>query len=65
MVWVSILKRKPTKEGCYYWLGKSNYGGRTYYDLEHGFEFYVDVPVNKVSDEHLFWLDETDTNFEY
>jgi len=39
MTWVSILKRKPTKEGYYYWLGKSNYGGRTYYDLENGFEF--------------------------
>jgi len=32
MTWVSILKRKPTQSGFYYWKGKNNYGGKEYYD---------------------------------
>ena len=32
MIWVSIQKRKPKTSGYYYWKGKSNYGGRAYYD---------------------------------
>lgn len=65
MIWVSILKRKPAASGNYYWKGKSNYGGFSYYyaDLNE-FDFDADVPVNKVDFEYLFWLDETNAEFE-
>lgn len=65
MAWVSIKKRKPIKSEVYYWIGKSNYGGRDYFDVsENRFLFNDDVPVNKVSEDNLYWLDETDIPYE-
>ncbi len=71
MIWVSIQKRKPIKEGNYYWKGKSNYGGRAYYytkgnegNAEEGFEFDNSVPVNKVDEDYLYWLDEENAQYE-
>jgi hypothetical protein len=71
MVWVSIQKRKPTKDGYYYWKGKSNYGGREYYNTEinefnneEGFCFDNSIPKNKVEEDCLYWLDETDAKYE-
>ncbi len=58
MIWVSIKKRKPTKEGNYYWKGKSDYGGRAYYYIEGGFNFDDYIPENKVDEDYLYWLDE-------
>lgn len=61
MIWVSILKRKPQSSGFYYWKGKSDFGGRAYYDAESGrFDFDESVPANKVDDEYLYWLDESE-----
>jgi hypothetical protein len=71
MIWVSILKRKPIKEGYYYWKGKSGYGGMAYYNPEinegnnsEGFEFDNSVPANKVDEDYLYWLDETNAKYE-
>ncbi len=63
-MWVSVLKRLPTEEGYYYWLGKSRYGGKVYFDIEEGFQFDNNIPVNKISEAHLYWLDETNIEFE-
>ncbi len=64
MIWVSIKKRKPLKAGNYYWRGKHGYGGYTYYEIESG-EFDFDgVPVNKVDEDCVYWLDETDALFD-
>lgn len=71
MIWVSIQKRNPKKDGYYYWKGKSNYGGRAYYNTElnkdnkpYGFDFDNSVPVNKVDEDYLYWLDEEDAQYE-
>jgi hypothetical protein len=57
MIWVSIQKRKPKTSGYYYWKGKSNYGGRAYYDDDiNYFDFDESIPVNKVDEENLFGL---------
>jgi hypothetical protein len=71
MIWVSIQKRKPIKEGYYYWKGKINYGGRAYYNPENnegnneeGFDFDDSTPVNKVDEDYLYWLDETGAQYE-
>ncbi len=59
MIWVSIKNRKPKTSGYYYWKGKSNYGGLAYYnDDSNCFDFDESIPVNKVDEEYLFWLDE-------
>jgi hypothetical protein len=65
MIWVSIKKRKPKASGYYYWKGKNNYGGRAYYynDINY-FDFDESIPVNKVDEENLYWLDETDAQYE-
>jgi hypothetical protein len=65
MIWVSIQKRKPKESGYYYWKGKSSYGGKAFYDHnEDSFDFHHDIPVNKVSDDYLFWLDEENAEYE-
>ena len=65
MIWVSIQKRKPKTSGHYYWKGKSNYGGRAYYDDDiNYFDFDENIPVNKVDEENLFWLDEENAQYE-
>jgi len=57
--WVKFTKRKPPKTGDYYWKGKSGYGGKDYYDAEEEkLLFGYDTPVNKVSLDCLYWLDE-------
>jgi hypothetical protein len=58
MKWVLMSERKPSVEGYYFCRGKSNYGGYHYYYEDTGFEFDNTVPVNKVSDDYLCWLDE-------
>jgi hypothetical protein len=63
MTWVSIKKRKPTTSGYYYWKGKGNYGGLAYFDGD-SFDFSKDVPVNKVDEDYLYWLDEKDFKYE-
>lgn len=59
MIWISVKERRPAESGYYYWKGRGHYGGRAYYctDLQ-GFEFDSDVPVNKVDESNLRWLDE-------
>jgi hypothetical protein len=65
MIWVSIQKRKPKTSGYYYWKGKSNYGGRAYYDDDiNYFDFDESIPVNKVDEENLYWLDEENAKYE-
>lgn len=71
MIWVSIQKRKPIKSGYYYWKGKSNYGGMARYNSElnennvpYGFDFDDSIPVNKVDEDYLYWLDETNAKYE-
>jgi len=67
MIWVSMQKRKPKKSGYYYWKGKGNYGGRSYYDVEdeiNQFDFNEDIPSNKVDEEYLYWLDEEHAIYE-
>ena len=65
MTWVSIEKRKPKKSGYYYWKGKSNYGGFTYYDEEEQcFDLDDSIPVNKVDESNLYWLDEENAQYE-
>lgn len=60
MKWIPMEERKPTVSDFYYWKGKSNYGGREYYDAEVGdFTFDFDVPVNKIAHSYLLWLDES------
>jgi hypothetical protein len=53
------MERKPKKSGMYFWKGDSNYGGIDYFDAELG-QFLIGdhVPVNAISDENLYWLDE-------
>ena len=63
MKWVSIQKRKPKFAGNYYWKGKSNYGGLVYFDGSN-FEFDKNVPVNKVDEDYLYWLDEENSSYE-
>lgn len=65
MIWVSIAKRKPKQSGYYYWKGKGNYGGRAYYDADISyFDFDKSIPVNKVDESNLFWLDEENAQYE-
>lgn len=65
MIWVSKKKRKPKTSGYYYSKGKSNYGGRAYYDDDiNYFDFDESIPVNKVDEENLFWLDEENAQYE-
>lgn len=65
MIWVSILKRKPTQSGFYYWKGKSGYGGKEFYNSElQAFEFDKNTPVNKVGKDFLYWLDESSAEYE-
>jgi hypothetical protein len=71
MKWVSIQKRKPKTAGNYYWKGKSNYGGLAYYNPknnegnnEEGFDFDDNIPVNKVDEDYLYWLDEENSSYE-
>lgn len=60
-----MLKRKPIKSDDYYWKGKSNYGGKDYYDIDtQSFTFDKDIPVNKVDDDNLYWLDEEEIQYE-
>jgi hypothetical protein len=65
MIWVSIQERKPKVSGYYYWKGKHNFGGREYYfvDLDC-FDFDESIPVNKVDEKNLFWLDEENAQYE-
>ena len=63
MKWVSIQKRKPKSAGNYYWKGKSNYGGLAYFDGSN-FDFDKNVPVNKVDEDYLYWLDEENSSYE-
>jgi hypothetical protein len=68
MKWVKITDRKPPKPGMYFWRGKTNYGGYCEWGRvetdeggwEDGFDFPDSVPTNKVGDDYLMWLDETD-----
>jgi hypothetical protein len=60
MQWVLMAERKPAKDGYYYWKGKSNYGGFCYYYEEGGFDFDMSIPVNKVDEDSLMWLDESE-----
>ncbi len=59
MKWVLIADRKPKKSGMYFWKGDSNYGGIDYFDAELG-QFLIGdhIPVNAISDDNLYWLDE-------
>ena len=43
----------------YFWKGDSNHGGIDYFDAELA-QFLIGdhVPVNAISDENLYWLDE-------
>lgn len=62
MQWIEFSKRKPKKSKKYFWLGKSDYGGYTYYDVDlDKWSFDNDVPVNKVSEDYLMWLDEEES----
>lgn len=65
MKWVSIAERKPKKSGIYFWKGDSNYGGIDYFDAELK-QFLIGdyVPVNAISDDNLYWLDEEVDDFE-
>lgn len=56
MEWVNFIDEKPKENGFHFWLGKSNYGGYNYYDVNHGFDFPDEVPVNKVDEQNLKWL---------
>lgn len=64
MAWVSVRKRIPQISGKYFWKGKSGYGGMAWFDIEFGFEFDESIPVNKIAEDYLYWLDETDIKFE-
>jgi hypothetical protein len=68
MKWVSVLVRKPEVEGQYYWKGKSGYGGTAVFnpdsEINSGFDFGYDIPVNKIDPVYLYWLDETDAEYE-
>ena len=61
---VSVRKRLPIEEGEYYWLGKNRYGGIASYTFDEGFQFDDTIPVNKVDEHYLYWLDETNIKFE-
>ena len=59
MNWIPIRDRKPPESGYYYWKGKSGYGGWSWFNAETGeFEFNHTVPVNKVGEDYLQWLEE-------
>lgn len=54
--WVNYNEEKPKQNGLYFWMGKSNYGGYSFYDINHGFDFPDDVPTNKVDEQYLKWF---------
>lgn len=56
--WVKFSDRKPTESNQYYWKGKSGYGGHHYYDAINDEWDWGNTPVNKVSDDYLYWLEE-------
>ncbi len=59
-MWQKFTTLKPPEYGKYFWRGKSGYMGCDYYYTEtETFDFSPDTPTNKVADDELYWLDET------
>lgn len=65
MKWILFKTRKPQQSGSYYWKGKSNYGGKAlYYEDTQTFDFDDSIPVNKIGEDVLYWLDEENATYD-
>jgi len=61
MKWVSVLDRKPKESGYYFWKGKGTWKGVVWFELNSEiFQFDENIPLNKVDENYLHWLDESE-----